>query len=78
MIKYAKETRSSCLFGNGAERTDFFRYGHSGDTKKAAKSQSVEASRTIKAVPGTPEGVLLMHRGDQDADFRSGVFWPAP
>ena len=46
--------------------------------KKAANSQSVKASPTIKAVPGTPEGVLLMHRGDQDADFRSGVFWPAP
>ncbi len=28
--------------------------------KKATKSQSVKASRTIKAVPGTPEGVLLM------------------
>ena len=28
--------------------------------KKATESQSVKASRTIKAVPGTPEGVLLM------------------
>jgi len=28
--------------------------------KKAAKSQVVETSRTIKAVPGTPDGVLLM------------------
>jgi cytochrome c peroxidase len=28
--------------------------------KKAAKSQVVDASRTIKAVPGTPDGVLLM------------------
>ena len=28
--------------------------------KKATKSQSVKASRTIKAAPGTPEGVLLM------------------
>lgn len=28
--------------------------------KKGTKNQSVKASRTIKAVPGTPEGVLLM------------------
>ena len=28
--------------------------------KKAAKSQVVDASRTIKAIPGTPDGVLLM------------------
>lgn len=28
--------------------------------KKAAKSQVVDASRTIKAVPGTPDGVLMM------------------
>ena len=27
---------------------------------KAAKSQDVDASRTIKAIPGTPDGVLLM------------------
>ncbi|NEW84685.1 MAG: cytochrome-c peroxidase [Mariniphaga sp.] len=28
--------------------------------KKAAKSQVMDASRTVKAVPGTPDGVLLM------------------
>lgn len=28
--------------------------------KKTAKSQDVDASRTIKAIPGTPDGVLLM------------------
>ncbi|MGB3223754.1 MAG: cytochrome c peroxidase [Desulforhopalus sp.] len=28
--------------------------------KKATKSQEVNASRTLKAVPGTPDGVLLM------------------
>jgi len=28
--------------------------------KKATESQGVKASRAIKAVPGTPEGVLLM------------------
>ncbi|MHB8093265.1 MAG: cytochrome c peroxidase [Syntrophales bacterium] len=31
-----------------------------GAQKKAAKSQVVDASRTIKAVPGSPDGVLLM------------------